>query len=162
MPAAFLILSSLQPVGLHWLCAIVLGAPFTLLTSPSFSPLPSPFLYLYPPPSLSRSRSIWFFSMGKIQKLHFLMMIFFFCCCRLTSKPRTPAHAPPPRGGVGSVYAPSAAQPSSVFLNFLNFHPLMNFIDLLPPSPTPLLCSSNCLDDNSPFHPQNLFETVQC
>lgn len=77
MPAAFLILSFLQPVGLHWLCAIVLGAPFTLLTSPFF---------LYPHPTFlslslynpSRSRSIWFFSMGKIKKnLHFLMMIFF-------------------------------------------------------------------------------------
>lgn len=158
MPAAFLILSSLQPVGLHWLCAIVLGAPFTLLTRPSF--YPPHLLSLSIPPSLSCSRSIWFFSMGKIQKTPFFLNDDFFCC-RLTSKPRTPTHAPPPRGGVGSVYAPSAAQPSSVFLNFLNFHPLMNFIDLLPP-PTPLLCSSNCLDDNSPFHPQNLSETVQC
>lgn len=151
MPAAFLILSFLQPVGLHWLCAIVLGAPFTLLTPP-------PPLSLYPHPTSlslynpSRSCSIWFFSMGKIKKLHFSNDDF-FCCC-LTSKPRTPTHAPPPCSGVGSVYAPSAAQPSSVLLNFLNFHPLMNFIDLLPPPPTPLLCSSNCLDDNSPFHPQ--------
>lgn len=155
MPAAFLILSSLQPVGLHWLCAIVLGAPFTLLTSPSFSP-PSPHLFSMP---LLLSLHLIFLD-GKDSKTPFSNDDF-FCCC-LTSKPRTPAHAPPPRGGVGSVYAPSAAQPSSVFLNFLNFHPLMNFIDLPPPPPTPPLCSSNCLDDNSPFHPQNLFETVQC
>lgn len=141
------------------MCAIVLGAPFTLLTSPSFYPLPHLFLSFYPPLPLSLSLHLIFLD-GKDSKTPFSNDDF-FCCC-LTSKPRTPTHAPPPRGGVGSVYAPSAAQPSSVFLNFLNFHPLMNFIDLLPPPPTPLLCSSNCLDDNSPFHPQNLSETVQC
>lgn len=126
-----------------------------------FLPLPLTFSLSLPPLPLPLLLSLHLiFLDGKDSKPPFSNDDFF--CCRLTSKPRTPAHAPPPRGGVGSVYAPSAAQPSSVFLNFLNFHPFMNFIDLLPPPPTPLLCSSNCLDDNSPFHPQNLFETVQC
>lgn len=113
----------------------MLGAPFTLLTCPS-SFYPSPHLFslsLFPLP-LSLSLHLIFLD-GKDSKTPFSNDDFF--CCRLTSKPRTPTHAPPPRGGVRSVYAPSAAQPSSVFLNFLNFHPLMNFIDLLPPPPTP-------------------------
>lgn len=134
-------------------------SPHLPLFLPPSPPLTFSLFLSPPPPLLSLSLHLIFLD-GKDSKTPFSNDDF-FCCC-LTSKPRTPTHAPPPRGGVGSVYAPSAAQPSSVFLNFLNFHPLMNFIDLLPPPPTPLLCSSNCLDDNSPFHPQNLSETVQC
>lgn len=127
------------------------GGTFHSPHLPLFLPPLTFSLSLSPPLPLSLSLHLIFLD-GKDSKTPFSNDDFF--CCRLTSKPRTPTHAPPPCGGVGSVYAPSAAQPSSVFLNFLNFHPLMNFIDLLPPPPTPLLCSSNCLDDNSPFHPQ--------
>lgn len=135
MPAAFLILSFLQPVGLHWLCAIVLGAPFTLLTSPFF---------LYPHPTFlslslynpSRSRSIWFFSMGKIKKKPPFSNDDFFCCC-LTSKPRTPTHAPP-RAVVWGVFTHRQlrSHPLSSW-TFWTFTPswtlLTFFLLLLPP-----------------------------
>lgn len=141
MPAAFLILSSLQPLGLHWLCAIVSGAPFTLLLLPFSTPLPFPhpspslFLYFYP----SFYRFIWFFSMGKIQKTPFSNdFLLLFNIQTTHADTRTPPPLPTPRGGAGNVSAPPAAQPSSVFSNFFELSPPHELY--WPPSSASSLC----------------------
>lgn len=78
--------------------------------------------------------------------------MFFFCCCCLTSKPRTPTHAPPRAVWCRECLRTVSCAAILCLLELFELSPLMNFIDLLPPPPP--LCSSKCLDDNSPFHPQ--------
>ncbi|MED6263298.1 hypothetical protein CHARACLAT_003197 [Characodon lateralis] len=77
---------------------MVLGAPFTLLTSLLSLYLPRPHLFSLSfsvtPPPLSLSLHLIFLN-GKDSKTPFSNEDFFVSVCRLTSKPRTPTHAPP-------------------------------------------------------------------